>query len=79
MRYVQVRGYLKSLGSRYGSHAFLWINVPVKHPIPSMHSERGLCMGSVFPSDPWMNEESRSAATAESERLVESDLHRLPH
>ena len=26
-----------------------------------------------------MNEESRSAARAESERSVESDLHRLPH
>ena len=58
MRYVQVRGYLKSLGSRYGSHAFLWINVPVKHLIPEMHSERGLGMGSVFPSDPWMVPES---------------------
>ena len=54
MRYVQVRGYLKSLGSRYGSHAFLWISVPVEHSNPEMHSERGLGMGSVFPSIPWM-------------------------
>jgi hypothetical protein len=54
VRYVQVRGYLKSLGSRYGSQAFLWVNVPVQHSIPGMHSKRGLGMGSVFPSIPWM-------------------------
>ena len=58
VRCVQVRGYMISLGSRYGSRALLWINVPVTHHIHSGpyagagregDSERGLGMDSVFP------------------------------
>ena len=59
VRCVQVRGYMFSLRSRYGSAIRLWVRVPVSHTNPHQpgysiwgcegFTERGLGMGSVFP------------------------------
>ena len=62
MRCVQVRGYLKSLGSLIDGigtgQSLLWISVPVIRHNPSyadagreVDSERGLRMSSVFPGE----------------------------
>ena len=48
VRCVQVRGYMLSLGSRYGSRARLWVSVPVSHSIP------GLTYAPVTQSSEWL-------------------------